>query len=212
MADRQHTHSKANGKCAADGCDRLASRVKSQLCEMHYYRMRRRGKLTTIAEDTGQRPDLQHSHGYVLEHAPNHPLATKCQQSRIYQHRLRYYEAHGDGPFACHWCGAEVEWSNMHVDHLNSIRSDNTLSNLVPSCPTCNQGRAKHKSAAASRARAKHVYEYQGEKLTAGQWASRIGISRASLLARVASGWPIDQALTKGRGKTGPKAAAATPR
>lgn len=212
MADRQVTQPKPLGKCTADGCGRAASRGGARLCEMHYYRMRRRGRLTTLAEETGQRPDLRHSHGYVLEHAPHHPLATKRQKSRIYQHRLRYYEAYGDGPFACHWCGCEVGWSDMHVDHLNDVKSDNRLANLVASCAICNQGRAKGRAAAGTRARAKHVYELNGERLTAGQWASKIGISRVSLMSRIEKGWSLEQALTQGRGKTGPQAKNRPPR
>ena len=204
MAKDHDTRLEVRSKCIADGCCRIATRIKSQMCEMHYYRIRRRGSLSTLAEEIGQRPDMLHSHGYVLEHAPNHPLGTKGQQSRIYQHRLRYYDAHGEGPFSCYWCGVQVSWDDLHIDHLNDVRSDNTLSNLVASCARCNQGRAKDKSAAASRARAKHVYEHRGERLTAAQWAERIGISRNSLLQRIASGWPLDVALTKGRGSTGP--------
>lgn len=199
MANGDNTPAFSPRKCSAADCGREATRVRSGLCEKHYYRVRRRGKLTTLAEDTGQRPDLTHSHGYVLEHHPNHPIATQCQQSRVYQHRVRYYDAHGEGPFSCHWCGCQVTWSDMHVDHLNDVKSDNTITNLAATCAACNMGRAKGRVAATMRAKAKHVYEYQGERLTAGQWSARIGLTSNAIISRVARGWPIADALTLGR-------------
>ena len=87
----------------------------------------------------------------------------------------------------------------MHVDHLNDVKSDNTITNLAATCAGCNMGRAKEKVAAAMRAKAKHVYEYQGERLTAGQWGARIGLTSNAIISRVAKGWPIAEALTLGR-------------
>lgn len=89
----------------------------------------------------------------------------------------------------------------MHVDHLNDVKSDNTITNLAATCAACNMGRAKGRVAATMRAKAKHVYEYQGERLTAGQWGARLGLTSGAVVSRVASGWPLAQALTLGRGE-----------
>lgn len=42
-------------------------------------------------------------------------------------------------------------------------------------------------------------WTYQGETLTTGQWAHRLGIERATLYARLERfGWPVEKALTAG--------------
>lgn len=195
------------GDCSVDGCDRLATRVGAGLCEMHYARLRRRGSFRTQAEEAGKRPDLRHCHGYILEHLPHHPLATNGQRSRIYQHRAVYFEAHGVGPFQCHVCGSQVTWDMMHVDHLDDDKSNNDIANLAAACPTCNQARAKEKVARASRQRATQVFEHDGLRLTAQQWADRVGISRNALLWRLRNGWPLEVALSAKRGRFGPASA-----
>jgi L-lactate utilization protein LutB len=144
--------------------------------------------------------EIVRNDGYVLEHMPSHPLWGDTH-GRIYQHRRVFYDAYGKGPFACHWCGTCVDWGNVQVDRVNAIRSDNALSNLVASCANCNQKRGHDKMKATQQAK----IEWQGECLTAGQWAERIGISRQSLMHRLRSGWDLGRALTEGRGVTGPK-------
>lgn len=177
------------------------------MCEMHYYRVRRRGKTTTVQEEVGKRADMEHSGGYVLEHAPNHPLSTECMKSRVYQHRLRYYEANGEGPFPCHWCGAQIGWADLHIDHLNDVKHDNRLCNLAASCPACNQARGLSKMKATHRSRSKARLRFKGEDLCMSEWAERIGISHQSLRSRIARGWSIDRALTESRGVSGPRKA-----
>lgn len=40
----------------------------------------------------------------------------------------------------CAYCGCELEYKDMQVDHVESIRSggEDTLENMLPSCRSCN--------------------------------------------------------------------------
>ena len=64
-------------------------------------------------------------------------------------HRLVLYESLGPEPRPCHWCGKELLWitdrfapNALQVDHLNQVRDDNRVENLVPACQVCNVRRA----------------------------------------------------------------------
>lgn len=48
-----------------------------------------------------------------------------------------------DCTHACHWCGQELDWKTIRVDHVDAVRTNNSPENLVPSCNGCNIGRAK---------------------------------------------------------------------
>lgn len=199
MATTQSHKTSLHVQCKVDGCLKEATRTGKSLCEMHYYRKRRTGTLDLVP---AERPAIEHTHGYVLVYAPGHPLGTtSCRQ---YEHRLVYYDAHGAGPFNCHWCGVDVSWHNMHVDHLNTVRNDNRASNLVASCPGCNKSRGVESMRATVRAKSRSI-TLNGRTLSVPQWADVIGISAVSLYARLASGWSEERALTTPRGKTGPK-------
>lgn len=186
-------------KCSVDGCDMEANRKGAGLCEKHYMRQRRNGTTKTQYERAEE--FSIHSHGYVLAKAKGHVLSRGG--ARAYAHRLAFYEANGEGPFSCHWCGVRVTWADMHVDHLDDDKKNNDPRNLVSSCPVCNQQRGHHKQVATNRA--KTGIEFNGEKLTPNEWASRLGISRPALVFRLKNGWPLERALTEGRGVTGPQ-------
>jgi len=69
-----------------------------------------------------------------------HPLAKK---GVVYEHRYVLYDAIGEGPHPCHHCGKNlVDWNVIYVDHLDTDRINNHISNLVPSCQSCNVKRA----------------------------------------------------------------------
>lgn len=183
--------------CCIAGCNRLATRISSKMCEAHYMRFRRTG--TANLKPLKER--ASHSHGYVLIRMQGHPL--QRGRSMIYEHRYVYYEAHGSGPFQCHWCSKSVTWDDLHIDHLNEIKSDNAIGNLVPSCPTCNQARGRSKILQWHRDRT--GIEFNGERRSLNEWAAMMGISRSSIVSRLRNGWPVDRALTQPRGKFGPK-------
>lgn len=192
----------SNGTCCIDGCGKQATRVGARMCEMHYTRQRRNGTTDYVG---GTIPgNLTHSNGYQLAAAPEHPRALGGY--RAYEHRVVFTDAHGEGPFKCHWCGVTVTWDDMHVDHLDDDRANNDKRNLVASCPRCNQARGVEKMKATYRQR--NGVTHEGVTRTLQEWADHIGISRPSLLHRIKTGWPMSRALTGGRGKAGPKARA----
>lgn len=206
----QSRKEKAYPSCSVDGCQDPATRVGPGLCEKHYYRVRRQGttefvgnaKPGNLTHSRGRtKPgDREHSNGYVLAAAPGHPRALGAY--RAYQHRVVFTDTHGEGPFKCNWCGVEVTWGDMHVDHLDEDKTNNAPVNLVASCAVCNMHRSDEKKMANYRE--KFGIAHAGEKLTLNEWAARLGISWVALRWRLDNGWPLEKALTQGRGKTGP--------
>lgn len=187
-------------QCSVEGCQKPANRVGAKMCEMHYGRIRRHGGTETpdrVAPDF-----LPHSGGYLLAYAPGHPLARgRCP--RVYAHRVAFYAKHGDGPFSCNWCAIGVNWDGMHVDHLDDDKTNNNPANLVPSCPTCNQQRGKHKAQAAHRA--KTGITVSGRTQTLNEWAAEVGLARNAIMMRLAKGWTAEAAVMTPRGRHGPK-------
>lgn len=187
--------------CSVDGCLNEASRVKYQLCEKHYARKRRTG--TTDRYKAASR--RKNSNGYITRPAKSHAIGLKLSgTSRIYEHRIVYYDHHGAGPYDCHWCGKMITFDDMHVDHINNVKDDNRIENLAAACPKCNKERASEKQRLAMRDRATFI-EFGGVRKTAQEWADDLGISKTSLISRIKSGWELSRALTESRGRFGPK-------
>jgi 5-methylcytosine-specific restriction endonuclease McrA len=167
---------------------------------MHQSRLARNGTTDYVGNaKPGKRP---HSAGYVLIAAPGHPRALGGY--RAYEHRVVFTEAHGEGPFECHWCGVAVTWGDMHVDHVNDVKTDNSPANLVASCAKCNKKRGEPASARRTRESVGRMLTHNGLTLCVSQWARRLGIAHGSILRRLSAGWSVDRALTEPRGKFGP--------
>ena len=187
--------------CGVDGCDAHANRVKAKMCEKHYMRQRRRG----TTDKYSRKLEIKHSHGYILLADDAHPLMNgKPSGSRIYKHRAVFFDNYGGGDQNCNWCGKVVSFDDMHVDHVNAIRDDNRLENLVASCPACNRSRGVEKLKQTMRKRGTNI-THNGVTRHISEWASDLGITPQSLRFRLKAGWPLQDALTKGRGKTGPR-------
>jgi 5-methylcytosine-specific restriction endonuclease McrA len=187
--------------CSVDGCLSEANRVKYQLCEKHYARKRRTG--TTDKYEAAIR--RKNSNGYITRPAKSHPIGLNLSDtSRIYEHRIVYYDHHGAGPYDCHWCGKMIAFDNMHVDHINSVKDDNRIENLVASCPACNKARGVEKMRKTQRSKGIMI-EFNGVKKHVSEWADDLGISSVSLKNRINSGWELSRALTQPRGNTGPR-------
>jgi len=137
--------------CIVDGCEKPArSASGTSMCPMHYHRNYRHGSIErvatrlSIAGDTGR---------YATTDAKGHPVAPPS--GKAYVHRVVLYDALGEGPHPCHWCGTLVDWRSteqqLEVDHLDFDRRNNDVANLVPSCRNCNVGRAMQRRASALR-------------------------------------------------------------
>ena len=165
-------------------------------------RLRRNG-----STDDRVLPDkIIHSAGYVLVVPNGHPLAVGMPTgSRLYEHRRNYYDAHGYDGHSCNWCGVDVSFDAMHVDHVNAVRDDNRISNLVASCPPCNKARGVSKMRDTMRANSTARLIHNGIDMCMSEWATVVGISPAALNWRINNGWDVARALTTKRGKTGPK-------
>lgn len=194
------------GICTVDGCEAVANRIGAGMCEKHYIRSRRRAAVRSDLPLQYKRSNLKpgllaHSSGYLLDHAPGHPL--RRVSARVYQHRIVYHAVHGDGPFECNWCNKAVTWDDMHVDHLDDDPTNNDPSNLVASCPLCNQARGRWKLVEINRA--KYGKTFNGKVRTLGEWAEELGVPRSRLEQRLAAGWTLERTLTEARGPTGPQ-------
>ena len=187
-------------KCQTPECKEKAIRSKKTLCYACYMRQYRKG---TTDYTPKARPRLT-EHGYIMATATYHPLRAGKGKGSEYQHRVVYYDAHGEGPFQCHWCGVAVTWANMHVDHINGVRTDNHISNLCASCAKCNVTRDRTKCNAAIKNAIGYWYTAFGRTQCVNDWAQEIGISDTAMRTRLKN-WPLERALSEPPGPRGPK-------
>jgi hypothetical protein len=94
--------------CSVARCDVLVRSRHSELCNTHYFRKRRTGS----TDDPVHAMRFPASNGYIVAIRRGHELARYGGQA--YEHRFVYYDLHGEGPFACHWCAKEVTWDTLH--------------------------------------------------------------------------------------------------
>ena len=185
--------------CKTIGCNNKANRVGSGLCEGCYMRLRRKGT-------TDYRPlpkyRTNHSAGYIWLREPNHPLSDS--RGLVYEHRFVFHKHNGDGPFKCHWCGVDIRWDDMDVDHLDDNKANNDPSNLVSSCHKCNTKRGTWKMVKARREQWTRI-TFDGITKNLSEWARERGLSRSALQWRL-DHWPVERVMAEGRGVTGPRA------
>ncbi len=178
-------------ECKVDGCHKHPRAVGSSLCDMHYSRLRRNGIIGTLPVKRTEK--IKHSGGYVLVYAPGHVVGRG--KAHVYEHRKIFYDANGEGPFKCHVCGANQTWDTMHIDHLDDDKTNNSIDNLAPSCPTCNQGRGRHKMVRTNQARGVQVTAF-GKTMSMAQWVRETGVPRTTLARRLRNGWSAEEALS----------------
>lgn len=128
-------HIKKN--CLVKGCDK---KYKAHgYCQMHYKRAKNGHSLT------GELKTLNPKR-YRLITDRNHPLAFK--NGRVLLHRKVLYDFVNGSKLPCFWCSIPLDWHGVEheklcVDHLDHNRHNNDVTNLVPSCNSCNAGRMK---------------------------------------------------------------------
>lgn len=123
------------GTCTVEGCCNPVDRVLVQMCEMHYGRVRTKGR-TGKAERRGRYTTRE---GYVFVRTSEHPL--RLASGVVAEHRMVAYDKHHGICPGRHWCGAGLEWPESVADHLNEIKDDNRPDNVVVSCNDCNRAR-----------------------------------------------------------------------
>lgn len=127
----------STGRCTVEGCER---EPKGRYCSMHVTRLKRTGT-TYLAPRTGRHVT---KNGYQVVKRPGHPVARKT--GWVLEHRAVLYDAIGEGPHPCHWCGKGLRWHANYrkdadylvVDHLDNDPSNNDRDNLAPACTPCN--------------------------------------------------------------------------
>lgn len=135
--DTVHRHYSTTGRCEVPDCERKPS---GRHCKMHASRLARRGTFDP-APRTGRHTNAA---GYELIKTSGHPVAQK--NGWAYEHRVVLFDAIGDGPHPCHWCGKMLRWDARHrrdadyliVDHLDNDPANNERANLAPACNRCN--------------------------------------------------------------------------
>lgn len=164
--------------CSVDGCENYANIKKYQMCEKHYYRIRRNGTLEL--KDIKAKETIINSNGYIKDLDRIHPLADST--GYVYRHRKVVYDS--NPLMICVHCGKSQTWETCHVDHLDDDILNNELSNLGVSCPLCNQKRGYEKIKKKQRNNYA-IHEYKGEILCLSEWAERLNIPRTVLSWRL---------------------------
>lgn len=139
LTNRLHRNERSTEKCANGLClGRVVFRKSAHLCEACYCYNRRTGQVRPINKPKGHYT----ASGYRMVHAVGHPLAMSgIREGWIYEHRKVAYDSHGGVCPPCHWCGCQLSWSGIVVDHLNERKSDNRPENIVICCNRCNRAR-----------------------------------------------------------------------
>lgn len=178
-------------KCKVDGCEREATYKSDQVCQKHYFRMRRYGTYELVGPRT---PDgkpavrkmrIENAKGYQKIFSPGHPLANSDLYA--YEHRLVVYAKYGESLPDCELCGKPTNWATCHIDHKDNDIKNNDIRNLRPVCRPCNTNRGR---------KAEHTYSHHaavtvdGVTLTPHEWSKVEGVRvhAATIRARIRNG------------------------
>lgn len=186
-------------KCHIENCGRDADYKAAQLCQKHYFRVRRNGSIETVNErkkrETGvsrQQRVTMPGKGYQRLYEPGHPLADT--QGYVSEHRKIVYARYGDVLPNCELCDAAVSWATVHIDHIDRDVKNNAPANLRPLCRNCNTRRDLQPQHAFSR---NHALTHEGKTDTPAGWARdpRVHVSGHTIVRRKAAGMSDFDAL-----------------
>lgn len=137
--------------CKAKECKRKSTYKGLNLCQKHYFRFWRNGRLDKIPKSERKKPPkrkrkyrTQNAKGYQMIDSVDHPLAMK--NGYVYEHRMIIYLEFGENLPPCECCGKLVKWKNYscHIDHKDEDVTNNERSNLRVLCNGCNVGRTRY--------------------------------------------------------------------
>lgn len=186
-------------KCHVENCGRDADYKAAQLCQMHYFRVRRNGTVESVGErksrETGasrQQRVTMPGKGYQRLYEPGHPLADS--QGYVGEHRKVLYAKHGDTLPACEICGDAITWATVHPDHIDRDVKNNASDNIRALCRGCNTHRDMP---------AQHLFDHthsitaEGKTDTAAGWARdpRVKVARTTIIRRKQAGMSDFDAL-----------------
>lgn len=179
-------------QCRVDGCGRDAQYKTAQLCQMHYFRMRRNGSVAKKLSSRQQR--IITPNGYVRIFEPGHALADKG--GYVFEHRQVMWAIAGSDCRPCELCGKAETWATCHVDHKDDDRQNNAEGNLRILCRGCNVKRGFRPESYESRSQV-GLIEFEGRRDTATNWARdpRVKVSGHTILRRKAAGMSDFDAL-----------------
>lgn len=153
-------------ECKVGGCSKDAVYKKDQVCQMHYFRMMRNGSYELAARKTKYRYTT--ANGYEKLHHPDHALADSS--GYVYEHRHVYFES-GKPHDSCAICGASVDWSSLHIDHIDNDKSNNRIDNLRATCRGCNTFRGHD-----TESLGKFILTANGVTMDAEMWSRQDGV------------------------------------
>lgn len=152
MADvplRAWSRGRVDGTCRVEGCEKPRLKHRS-LCAAHYVRLYKKGDLREDVPIKARAPDgtpYVTSSGYLRQRLQGHPTAPSG--GKVLVHRVVLHDALEGANAPCHWCSRPLRWDApfgpdfLCVDHLDGVRTNNDVANLVPACRDCNTYRAK---------------------------------------------------------------------
>lgn len=180
-------------KCKVDDCDRKISYKEANLCQKHYFRLRRTGstELKPKSENAGR---CKNKSGYVMVKDNDHPLVMK--NGYVYEHRKVVFSKYCFDVPPCTLCSKKVTWDNLHIDHIDNVVDNNNENNLRVLCRACNVMRARLHLPSHER-KGNHCIEFNGEKKTAQEWSRdpRVKVAGNTIVNRLKKGLSVEDAL-----------------